>query len=98
MFDIDLDYFTVENISSNDKQYFSYMSDKSIKGLFNPNNPLMQWILKRISGFSIALEPEHCGSIQKSMKYLSLLESILFTGSIFNNKTKWKWFRSVYCA
>lgn len=90
LFDIDLDYFTVENISSNDKQLFSYMPDKTIKELLNPKSQLMSWILNRITGFTIALEPEHCGGIQRSLKYYSLLEKILFTGSIYNDQTLWR--------
>ena len=90
LLDIDLDYFTIDNISSNDKQQFSYMSDKTIKELFNPRSPVMSWILSRIAGFTIALEPEHCGGLQRSMKYLSLLENTLFTGSIFNDEVEWK--------
>jgi len=53
------------------------MKDKDIKDIFNLDNPLMQWITKRIEGMTIALESEHTGSINKSMKYFGLLEKLL---------------------
>lgn len=89
-FDIDLDYFTIENSTSNDKQYFTYMKDKEIKEMFSLENPLMQWVIKRIKGMTIALEPEHTGGINKSMKYYSLLEKLFFNGSVFRWQTTWK--------
>jgi len=89
-FDIDLDYFTIENSTSNDKQNFTYMKDKNVKELFYLENPLMQWIIKRIEGMTVALEPEHTGSINKSMKYYCLLEKLFFTGSVFQWETTWK--------
>jgi hypothetical protein len=89
-FDIDLDYFTIENSTSNDKQYFTYMKDKDIKEVFNLNGPLMQWVTKRIEGMTIAFEPEHTGSINKSMKYFGLLEKLFFNGSVFQWKTTWR--------
>jgi hypothetical protein len=89
-FDIDLDYFTIENSTSNDKQHFTYMKDKDIKEIFNLDSPMIQWVMERIEGMTIALEPEHTGSINKSMKYFSLLEKQFFNGSVFQWKTTWK--------
>ncbi|MDR1501293.1 MAG: hypothetical protein LBT43_02410 [Prevotella sp.] len=89
-FDIDLDYFTIENSTSNDKQYFTYMKDKDIKEIFNLDSPLMQWVIERIEGMTIALEPEHTGSVNKSIKYFNLLEKQFFNGSVFQWKTTWK--------
>ena len=34
-FDIDLDYFTIENSTSNDKHKFTYMKNKDIENLFS---------------------------------------------------------------
>lgn len=89
-FDIDLDYFTIENSTSNDKQHFTYVKDKAIKEIFNFDSPLMQWVTKRVEGMTIALEPEHTGSINKSMKYFGLLEKLFFNGSVFQWKTTWR--------
>lgn len=89
-FDIDLDYFTIENSTSNGKQYFTYMKDKDIKEIFNLDSPLMQWVIERIKEITIALEPEHTGSVNKSIKYFNLLEKQFFNGSVFQRKTTWK--------
>lgn len=89
-FDIDLDYFTIENSTSNSKQHFTYMKDKDIKEIFNIDSPIMQWIMERIEGMTIALEPEHTGSINKSMKYFNLLERQFFSGSVFQWETTWR--------
>ena len=89
-FDIDLDYFTIENSSTNDKQRFTYMNHKQINEIFNPSGELMKWIFKRIQGFTIALEPEHTGGVEKSLRFLVLLEKLLFTKSIGNRENDWK--------
>ncbi len=89
-FDIDLYYFTIENPTSNDKQYFTYMKDKDIKDTFNLDSHLMQWTMERIERMTIALEPEHTGSVNKSMKYFNLLEKQFFSGSVFQWKTTWR--------
>lgn len=89
-FDIDLDYFTVENSTSNDKHKFTYMHKDEIKAIFANESEFMKWIFQRMNGFTIALEPEHTGGIKKSLKYLSLLNSILFKGSILHWNCEWK--------
>lgn len=88
--DIDLDYFTIDNISSNDKFSFSYMSNKEIREIFSGESEFMKWIFQRLEGFTIALEPEHTGGIKKSLEYLSLLNDMLFEGDIMHSNCKWK--------
>ena len=75
-FDIDLDYFTIENSTSNDRHKFTYMSNNTIENIFSIESDFMQWIFARMNGFTIALEPEHTGGILKSLKYLSILNKI----------------------
>jgi len=88
--DIDLDYFTIENSTSNDKHRFTYMNKKEIEEIFSINDDFMRWIFQRMDGFTIALEPEHTGGISISLKYLSLLNKILFEGNILHWDCKWK--------
>lgn len=88
--DIDLDYFTIENSTSNDKQKFTYMRKKEIEDTFSIDSDFMKWLFQRIDGFTIALEPEHTGGISKSLKYLSLLNKILFEGAILHWDCNWK--------
>lgn len=88
-FDIDLDYFTLNNnIEPNDK--FRYMKDSEIKELLSPENTLIKWIFERLSGITIALEPEFTGGISKSLKYLTLIENLWFDKSLGNFHIKWK--------
>ncbi len=89
-FDIDLDYFTIENCTSNNKHKFTYMTDIEIKNIFSPNSDFMKWIFERMCGFTIAIEPEHTGGILKSSEYLKLLNSIFFEGELLHWDCKWK--------
>ncbi|MBS5908846.1 MAG: hypothetical protein KIC84_16685 [Dysgonomonas mossii] len=66
------------------------MKDKEIKVIFNLENRLMQWVIKRIEGMTIALETEHTGSVNKSMKCFNLLEKQFFNSSVFQWKTTWR--------
>lgn len=89
-FDVDLDYFTIENLTSNSGHKFTYMSKKEIEKIFSVESEFMRWIFERMDGFTIALEPEHTGGILKSLKYLSILNKILFDGEIHNWNCRWK--------
>jgi len=88
-FDIDVDFFTVENSTSNDKNYYSYIEDEDINRFFSIDSDLMQWIFNRIEGITIALEPEHTGGIIKSLEFLNTLENFWFTHSIGNQNCEW---------
>jgi len=88
-FDIDLDYFTLNNnIEPTDK--FRYMKDSEIKSLISPENILTKWIFERLSGITIALEPGFTGGISKSLKYLTLIENLWFDKSIGSYHLRWK--------
>lgn len=87
--DIDLDYFTIENSSTNDKQRYTYMNQKKIREIFNPSGELMRWIFERLQGFTIAMEPEYTGGIEKSLRFLVLLENLFFKKSIGNWHNDW---------
>jgi len=88
-FDIDLDYFTIENSTSNDKEYYTYIDNKEINRIFSIESDLIKWIFNRIYGITIALEPEHTGGISKSMELLSQLEKLWFINSIGKSNCKW---------
>jgi len=89
-FDIDLDYFTIENSTSNDKHKFTYMTDNEIENIFSTENEFMKWVFERMNGFTIAIEPEHTGGFSKSSEYLKLLNSIFFHGELLHWDCKWK--------
>lgn len=88
-FDIDLDYFTLNNnIEPKDK--FRYMKDTEIRDLISADNVLIQWIFERLSGITIALEPGFTGGISKSLKYLSLIEKNWFIKPLGNHHIRWR--------
>jgi len=89
-FDIDLDYFTIENSTSNDKHKFTYMKKSEIESIFDNKSEFMQWIFKRMEGFTIAMEPEHTGGIISSLKYFSILNKLLFDMEIPHWNCEWK--------
>lgn len=88
--DIDLDFFTIENNTSNDRYFFTYMKDDEIKNIFNPATDFTKWIFERMEGFTIALEPKCTGGISKSLKYISLLTDLFFDQNFHNWECNWK--------
>ena len=88
-FDIDLDYFTIENNLGFD-EVFDYMDKKDIISLLSLDSGLMEWILKRTQGITIALDPKYTGGISKSLEYLELISNFWFDNSIGNRNIKWK--------
>ncbi len=88
-FDIDIDFFTVENSTSNDKDFYSYIKAGKMNKTFSIESDLIKWIFYRVEGITIALEPEHTGGIDKSIEFLRKLEDFWFSNSIGNNKCNW---------
>ena len=89
-FDIDLDFFTIENLSTNCTQKTTFVKETEIKHTIDSQYKFMWWILQRIKGFTIAFEPKFTGGYTKSMRLFSIIEKTLFTGSVFRNTTTWQ--------
>jgi len=90
-FDIDLDFFTVENSTSNNDLRFTYVDDALVSKMLNHKRPLVQWVFERLRGFTIATEPEHCGGILKSNKYLNMISNLYFKPALLGPHCNWKW-------
>ncbi|MCJ7801468.1 MAG: UPF0489 family protein [Candidatus Marinimicrobia bacterium] len=88
--DIDVDYFTIENNTSNDRQHFTYEKRNYVEEIFLLKSDLIEWILPKLAGITIALEPDCTGGISKSYEYLSILESLWFENYIGRYGVKWK--------
>jgi len=84
-FDLDLDFFTVDNPYNGKGDHYSYLTDEEITTLLNPKRPLIQWLFERLRGFTIAIEPEHTGGLAKANRYLDLINSIYFDPPLFTN-------------
>lgn len=91
-FDIDLDFFTIENPSTNCVKKTTFIKESEIKDIVDPNSDFMYWVFQRMKGFTIALESDFTGGFTKSMRLYSLIERTLFTGSVLKNKTTWRHF------
>ncbi len=89
LLDIDIDYFTIENNTLNDKQYFTYISKDEIITLVSSKNELMKWVFNRLYGITIALEPECTGGLAKSLELFSIIESVWFNDSVGKMNIKW---------
>lgn len=91
-FDIDLDYFTIENQSTNCVKKVTYIRESEMSEIINPNSDFMYWIFQRMKGFTIALEPDFVGGFTKAMRLYRIIERSLFTGSVLRNETTWRHF------
>ncbi|MEQ3676212.1 MAG: hypothetical protein ABNH19_13575 [Dokdonia sp.] len=90
-FDIDLDFFSVNNGLSDGSFEVTYLQEEEIRTMLDKDHLLISWIFERIKGFTIATEPEHCGGLLKSNKFLDLISDIYFNPELFAQKCKWKW-------
>ncbi|WP_316840069.1 hypothetical protein [Pedobacter gandavensis] len=84
-FDIDLDFFTIDNPYNDSSDEFTFLSTEEIKEILSPESELMTWIFERLCGFTIAVEPEHTGGLSIANKYLDLINDILFSPPLFTN-------------
>jgi len=92
-FDIDLDFFVLDNPYSRGDRKFTYMKKNDIHEMLHPDRPAINWIFERLAGFTIALEPEHCGGLLKSNQLLDTLNNLYFKPGLFSTGDKsaeWK--------
>ena len=52
---------------------YTYMKKSSAQEMFVIHNQTINWIFKKLAGFTIATEPEFCGRLKKSSKTYILL-------------------------
>jgi hypothetical protein len=92
-FDIDLDFFAIENSYSGRDRRFKYMKKDAIHDMLKPERKAIRWIFDRLAGFTIALEPQHCGGLLASNKLLDILNKLYFKPGLFSSGDKdagWK--------
>lgn len=90
LFDIDLDYFTIDNESNGADRPPTFVKESEIIRMLDPNSDFIYWIFQRMNGFTIAFEPNFVGGFSKAMRLYGVIERTLFTGSVLNNDTEWK--------
>lgn len=87
--DIDLDYFTRPD-KSGEHGAEKRLPDAAIKKVVSLQGPLMQWVVPRLAGFTIALEPEYCGGIRNCMHILDVVSTALFDPPLLTAGMKWR--------
>jgi hypothetical protein len=86
--DIDLDFFTES--PADDFASIRLVSDSVIEETLSPSAKLMEFVLPRLSGLTIALEPRYCGGIQNSFHILQQINELLFSSGLFHSNCKWR--------
>jgi hypothetical protein len=89
-FDVDLDFFTESRDPHGGGESVTLVSDAEILKALDPTGPLMAWLIPRLSGFTIATEPEFCGGIENSNHLLSVLSAALFSPAMLSHRSKWR--------
>lgn len=88
--DIDLDFFADDNPEKELLGSEQLKSDSFISSFLSIDGPLLEPLLNRIVGVTIALEPRYCGGLLNSLHVLDILNRELFDGTLCTNDCKWK--------
>ncbi|MCH7724887.1 MAG: hypothetical protein IH991_00185 [Planctomycetes bacterium] len=91
IFDLDLDYFTqYDGTDFPTRNSAELVSDDEVRELIHPEGELMEWVLPRLAGMTIALEPEFCGGIPNCLHLLNLVSEMLFDPALFRHNFGWR--------
>ena len=80
-FDLDLDFFT-ESDDPHGGGDVRLDSEAYVRQTIDSNGPLMSFVMPRMRGFTIALEPGFCGGLRLTHKLFSWVDSTLFEPGI----------------
>ncbi|KLU67831.1 hypothetical protein DEAC_c02380 [Desulfosporosinus acididurans] len=83
-FDIDLDYFTESKDACGGGVDVKLVNDEEVVKTISPHSPLMQLILPKLKGMTIALEPDFCGGLRNSNHLFNILDNNLFYPTLLN--------------
>lgn len=91
-FDIDLDYFTESPDSCGGGPDLTLVPADEITTVLDPQSDLMKFILPRLNGMTIAIEPKFCGGYSSAMNIYQTVEKTMFDGQLLseNNKSSFK--------
>lgn len=87
-FDIDLDYFTESPDSCGGGPKLTLVPSDEIIATLDPQSDLMKFILPRLSGMTLAIEPEFCGGYSNAMNIYQTVEKIMFNGQLLSENNK----------
>ena len=91
-FDIDLDYFTESSDPCGGGPESTLVPEDGIITTLDPQSDLMKFILSRLAGMTIAIEPGFCGGYSSAMNIYQTVEKTMFNGQLLseNNKPSFK--------
>lgn len=90
LFDIDLDYFTESADSCGGGSDLKLVETSEIERCLRPDGDLMSWIFPRLSGMTIATEPEFCGGLLNSNELFRTVHNILFYPPLLTTRAGWR--------
>lgn len=89
--DIDLDFFVNDNPEERSLSGSEQLkSDGLISSFLSIDGPLLEPLLNRIVGLTIALEPSCCGGLLNSLHALDILNREFFDGTLCTHECEWK--------
>jgi len=91
-FDIDLDYFTESPDSCGGGPDLTLVPADKIITTLDPQSDLMKFLLPRLNGMTIAIEPKFCGGYSSAMNIYQTVEKTMFNGQLLskNNAPSFK--------
>lgn len=90
IFDIDLDYFTESPDSCGGGKNMTLVPREGIERCLGPEEKIMSWVLPRLSGMTIATEPEFCGGFMNSNYLFGVVHDVLFHPPLLGHRAGWR--------
>lgn len=88
--DIDLDYFTESPDPCGGGDKLQLVGQEEIQACLDPASPFMSWIFPRMTGMTIATEPEFCGGLMNSNHLFNVVCGTLFDPPLLSHKAGWR--------
>lgn len=88
--DIDLDYFTESPDSCGGGDQLQLVGQDEIQACLDPTSPFMSWIFPRMTGITIATEPEFCGGLMNSNQLFNVVCGTLFDPPLLSHRLGWR--------
>lgn len=90
IFDIDLDYFTESPDPCGGGDQLQLVGQDEIQASLDPTSSFMSWILPRMTGMTIATEPEFYGGLMNSNQLFNVVCGTLFDPPLLGHRAGWR--------
>ena len=88
--DIDLDYFTESSDLCGGGGDLKLVAREEIHTCLRPDGEFMSWVFPRMSGMTIATEPEFCGGLVNSNYLFGVVNDTLFHPPLLSHRAGWR--------